>query len=234
MIRMWDTWMNNTWLESVFSTKYSELQEETLSWTGRLDNSLIKEQKGCNEMDIYSSADIKGSWILLEMHLFVGIWINSDGKNRTGGEEGNRGGEERGRKGRGGELRFGGQTNKQTTHRFSAALRRSWGNPLASTIRLHSSPLMLKTLLAGGSPSSPSTAPPTSPSSSLFNSIPRTSPGDGASEVNHYQRLVIILLEEVRAGLPLRETDKRSGLRIQKLSACLHEDRTLNASSWML
>lgn len=157
-----------------------------------------------------------------------------DGKNRTGGEEGNRGGEERGRKGRGGELRFGGQTNKQTTHRFSAALRRSWGNPLASTIRLHSSPLMLKTLLAGGSPFSPSTAPPTSPSSSLVNSIPRTSPGDGASEVNHYQRLVIILLEEVRAGLPLRETDKRSGLRTQKLSACLHEDRTLNASSWML
>lgn len=154
--------------------------------------------------------------------------IGQEEKKRTGG------GKEWGRKGRGGELRFGGQTNKQTTHRFSAALRRSWGNPLASTIRLHSSPLMLKTLLAGGSPSSPSTAPPTSPSSSLVNSIPRTSPGDGASEVNHYQRLVIILLEEVRAGLPLRETDKRSGLRIQKLSACLHEDRTLNASSWML
>lgn len=55
--------------------------------------------------------------------------------------------------------RFGGQTNKQTTHRFPAALRRSWGKPLACTIRLRSSPLMLKTLLAGGSPSSP-TPPP--------------------------------------------------------------------------
>lgn len=36
--------------------------------------------------------------------------------------------------------------------------------------------------------------------------MPWTSPGDGASEVNHYQRLVIILLEEVSAGVPLRET----------------------------
>lgn len=99
--------------------------------------------------------------------------------------------------------RFKGQTNKQTTHRFPAALYHSWGNPFASTIWLLSSPLMLKR----ESPSSPLLQLSSTPSS-LVNSIPWTSPGDGASEVNHYQRLVIILLEEVGAMLLLGEQDK--------------------------
>lgn len=122
--------------------------------------------------------------------------------------------------------RFGGQTNKQTTHRFPAALRRSWGNPP----RLHHPVTLISTYVKDapcwGKPAHPLHTSPTNtttsslPSlsfsfSSLVNSIPWTSPGDGASEVNHYQRLVIILLEEVRAGLPLGETDKWSGLRIR-------------------
>lgn len=111
-------------------------------------------------MDIYSSEMFKGHWILLEMRLFIGMRLNTDekiGQDERKCEEGNR----EKRKGREGQ-RFGGQTNKQTTHRFPAVLRHSWGNPLASTIRLHSSPLMLKTLLAGGSPPS-STTPPLPP-----------------------------------------------------------------------
>ncbi|KAG7502708.1 hypothetical protein JOB18_025077 [Solea senegalensis] len=80
--------------------------------------------------------------------------------------------------------RFGGQTNKQTMHRFPAALRHSRGNLFASAIRLRSSPLMLKTALAGGSPSS--TPPPPPPCFSPVNSHPQTSLRDSASEVNRH------------------------------------------------
>lgn len=97
--------------------------------------------------------------------------------------------------------RFRGQTNKQTTHRFPATLRHSWGTlpPLASAVRLRSSPLTLRTVFTGGSPSPPPLHRPPAPLFSLVNSITWTSLGDGASEVNHHERLVITLWEEVRA-----------------------------------
>lgn len=88
--------------------------------TGRLDD---ERKKGHNEMDIYSSRCFGGCLFV------VGMRMNS-GENGTRGEkieerEVGGGGREEGEG-------FGGQTNKQTTHRFPAALCHSRETPFAS------------------------------------------------------------------------------------------------------
>lgn len=128
---------------------------------GRLDD---ERKKGHNEMDIYSSRCFGGCLFV------VGMRMNS-GENGTEGEkieerevgEGQVEGEG-----------FGGQTDKQTTHRFPAALCHSRETPSPRTIRLHSSPLMLKTLHRRGEPPPPPR---------LVDPVLWTSLRDGASEV---------------------------------------------------
>lgn len=72
---------------------------------------------------------------------------------------------------------FGGQTDKQTTHRFPAALCHSRETPSPRSIRLHSSPLMLKTLLRRGNAPPPGWLIPSS------GRLSGTSLRDGASQV---------------------------------------------------